>query len=235
MQKSIKYLNELGFFDGDGFERWYNSLIVKKINSNLLEVGEKEQFSENRIVSFADILKLDQTLFHESPRPLLLIGLANLSRKDHLFVDSHSSSFEAVPIARCVRASISFPVFFQPVELSFWRDRSTGYLANSKSLLTQLTQKSRETFVDGGAISNFPSLGGARPSARNCCGAVAPQMATYALEMVKRLPEEPKCSKVSDIDRIGIMHTVRTWHIGLQIDGGLNNHDNADASEEFYT
>lgn len=76
--------------------------------------------------------------------PALTLTATDLSTRQLLLIDSTSGRFADVPVARAVRASGGFPLFFTPVEIEL-ADEDDPDIRRVHSL------------VDGGVICNFPA------------------------------------------------------------------------------
>ena len=110
------------------------------------------------------ILPADRTF------PVLILSVTSVSRGEPLFIDSYSAAFEHLAIADAVRATIAFPLAFQPTALRIVRERredeSDPLVQNSLHLATReaLLDKDRtkklsifeDLFMDGGVMANFP-------------------------------------------------------------------------------
>ncbi len=87
-----------------------------------------------RFRDFADLAEKDP---ERSYRPPLLLTATNLNTRRLELISSLDDRYLDVPIAKAVRASAGFPVFFRPLELPGAPDGG-GW------------------FIDGGVVSNFP-------------------------------------------------------------------------------
>ena len=77
----------------------------------------------------------------------LILTATNLTTQKLVLFNSYENSFDSLPIAKAVRASAGFPVFFKPVEVD---------CLDAAGL-----------YVDGGMISNFPAWVFSRELRRN--------------------------------------------------------------------
>lgn len=126
LKRRIKqHIPACGVFPGDGFERTIDGWI----RSSAELQGYLKDVSPNRLVEFGDL--------RAAKLPPLFITATNLSTREIELFNSVQRQYDHVAIARAVRASVSVPFFFRPVNVrSAPRD---GW------------------FVDGGVISNFPA------------------------------------------------------------------------------
>ena len=136
--KGFKTYNKLkshaphrGFFTGVGIEETIDSLIRR---SPLLS-DYVDMLPKDRMLRFGDIEDLsNQEDIFFAP---LFLAVTNLNTLNVDLISSFEQEFSDVPIARAVRASAGYPVFFRPTELELG-----GKLA---------------WCIDGGVISNFPA------------------------------------------------------------------------------
>jgi predicted acylesterase/phospholipase RssA len=151
--KASEGFQRRGIFDGEGIEAWIDGVLRAKLDP----VREQHRLAKVAgPVTFASFFDTFEAICGRR-QPLLLVGVTNLSREDFLIIDSHSSAFQHLPVASIVRASISFPAFFRPKELAVIRDRRSGRIADSQTFASGDTYESKELFVDGGVVSNFPA------------------------------------------------------------------------------
>ena len=123
-----------GFFKGDQFEAFINEKLINspRINPYALEL-------DGQPLTFGRIAKLradhpDDILLDFVP---LILTATNLDKRELILISSYDNSFSEFPVARAVRASAGFPVFFRPI------DFTSGDLSGC--------------YVDGGVIANYPA------------------------------------------------------------------------------
>lgn len=119
-----------GFFPGDILERKIEELLrsAHDVPKDIIKSNEPLRFRH-----FADLMHDKK---EDSYRPPLLLTATNLTRRRLEVISSFDNRYMNVPIAKAVRASAGFPVFFTPRDLPECPDG--GW------------------FVDGGVVSNFP-------------------------------------------------------------------------------
>ena len=148
-----------GLFEAKGFETWLDALMLLKLNENRKSLGLPLLPNDHR-PTFSDFFDIYYRHGSKELHGALFVVLGNLSRTDVTIVDSLSSAYQHLIVSEVVRASVSFPGFFTPKELSIWRDSDTGVIASRETLIALSGRKhcylSRELFVDGGTIANFP-------------------------------------------------------------------------------
>lgn len=120
------HFHRRGFFSGDQLEKTIEGLIRGV-------VPLPATMPPNEPVTFGHVREIMSQGKHYCP-PLLLTA-TNLSRQRLEIFNSIETRYENVPIAKAVRASAGFPVFFRPLEIP---ECGGGW------------------FVDGGMVSNFP-------------------------------------------------------------------------------
>jgi predicted acylesterase/phospholipase RssA len=120
-----------GCFEGDAF--------IKKIDE-LIRNGpmfvDRNDLPVDRLIEFADVWKIVAKDPKFNP-PALFLTATNVTKRKLEVFNSIDPEYDHVPIAKAVRASAGFPVFFRPVE--FNDDRYAGW------------------YADGGIVSNYPS------------------------------------------------------------------------------
>lgn len=107
---------------------------------------------------FVDFDVARHTVQTGKTHPALVLSVTDVDRRETLFLDSYRAAFEHIALADAVRATISFPLFFQPVTLAIPRDElRAGGLPTRESLRRhRATHLAEETCVDGGVLANFP-------------------------------------------------------------------------------
>ncbi len=136
-----------GLFTGDEFEATIERMIrtSPKIAPHLEWLGVGPQ----QPITFGHILRLLENA--KAFFPALILTGTNLSTGELVLFDSTDDRFQDVSIAKVVRASGGFPLFFEPVEISLpdLPDPDTGI---SPGTVTT------HSFADGGVICNFPGF-----------------------------------------------------------------------------
>ena len=116
-----------GIFQADGFENWIDTLLKEapKLSSDFGDLKQRLTFRHVR----------SQTL---DLVPLFL-PVTDVSKGTLRLVSSINDEYLDLPIARAVRASAGFPIFFRPIKLE------------------PVQSGLYECCIDGGVISNFPA------------------------------------------------------------------------------
>lgn len=128
-QYLIPHYRKRGFFSGDYLEQKLDHWIREKLDIPGVPDGEP--------ITFKNVMDWMITDPDRNYRPPLLITATNLSRKRVEVISSIDKNYEHLSIAKAVRASAGFPVFFSPVDLRYGPGEG-GW------------------FVDGGVVANFP-------------------------------------------------------------------------------
>jgi NTE family protein len=128
--KIIPLFERRGFFQGKGLEDKIEELLrrASDVPKDITAPNEPLRFRH-----FADLMRENK---EDSYRPPLLLTATNLTMRRLEVISSIDDRYMNVPIAKAVRASAGFPVFFTPRDLPECPDG--GW------------------FVDGGVVSNFP-------------------------------------------------------------------------------
>src|SRR4029077_4520530 len=94
-----------GIFQADGFENWIDALLKRspKLSSDFGAVAEKLTFKHVRRANL-DLVPL-------------FLPVTDVSKGSLCLVSSIGDEFLDLPIARAVRASAGFPIFFRPIKL----------------------------------------------------------------------------------------------------------------------
>jgi predicted acylesterase/phospholipase RssA len=128
-QASPHWLNR-GVFLGSRLESFVEELLREALSrrgcSNLPDTP----------LTFLDVRLLSER-HEELYFPPLLLAATNVGTQNVELINSLDQKYERISIARAVRASSGYPVFFRPVELPGLKHASW--------------------FIDGGVISNFPA------------------------------------------------------------------------------
>jgi predicted acylesterase/phospholipase RssA len=127
------HLRNRGIFRGEGME----SLIDRLIRSSPQFQNYREELPQDRLLQFRDVRELTHRHPDDCVFPSLFLTATNLRTLQLELFNTVQDKYLNVPIAKAVRASAGFPVFFRPVEIP--QAPEGGW------------------FVDGGMISNFPS------------------------------------------------------------------------------
>lgn len=145
-----------GLFSGAEFERTIDRLLRKspKLAPHLkyLGVGEKDP------ITFGHVRRLLEAA--KAYFPALVLTGTDLSTGELLLFDSTNRRFDDVPVAKAVRASGGFPLFFEPVHIDLPDplDPATGRDPGTRHV---------HSLVDGGLICNFPGFVFASRDAHN--------------------------------------------------------------------
>ncbi|WP_435009667.1 patatin-like phospholipase family protein [Tundrisphaera lichenicola] len=129
-----------GLFTGERLER----TIDDWIRSSPMLAGYRSDLPEGGLLTFGQIRQF-QREHADDPSiyfPPLILTATNLTTRKLVLINSFDDRFADLPIARAVRASAGFPLFFRPVALSC---REVGGAMEEG------------WYVDGGVISNFPA------------------------------------------------------------------------------
>jgi predicted acylesterase/phospholipase RssA len=129
-----------GMFRGDRLER----AIDEWIRSSPKLANYRSMLPDNELLTFGQIRQLQRD-YSDDPAiyfPPLILTATNLTTRKLVLINSFDDDFADLPIARAVRASAGFPMFFRPVSL---RCRGADGAVEEGS------------YVDGGVIANFPA------------------------------------------------------------------------------
>lgn len=126
----MPHVRNRGIFRGELLEREIDELLRRAPDLPKALATRKEA------LCFDDFQALALENQTESYRPPLLLTVTNLTKRRLEVISSVDVRYSKVSIARAVRASAGFPVFFRPTEIPECPDG--GW------------------FVDGGLVSNFP-------------------------------------------------------------------------------
>jgi predicted acylesterase/phospholipase RssA len=145
----VPFFAKLGLFQGRQFEVFIDGLLRRKLAERGLAVG-------NRSVTFGDFYDAAfGTRGNGRPQPALFLTATNVGRGDVEIVNSLQTCYRHIAVARAVRASVGFPIFFRPVSMLVRRSVRTGYpLAGMWS--GDASRMERGRYVDGGVVANFP-------------------------------------------------------------------------------
>lgn len=123
-----------GFFRGDDLERFIDRCLKEspRFKDYAGQLGDAP-------LTFGWVSRLVEEKPDEDLEEIvpLILTTTNLTSRALILIRSYDDQFQALPVARAVRASAGFPVFFRPVELAC--PGLEGW------------------YVDGGMISNFPA------------------------------------------------------------------------------
>jgi predicted acylesterase/phospholipase RssA len=128
----IQLYDSRGCFQGDKFTEEIDRLIRE---GPLLKY-RKEDLPTDRLIEFADVREIVAKDPKFNP-PALFLTATNVTKRKLEVFNSIDPKYDHIPIAKAVRASAGFPVFFRPVE--FKEDRYAGW------------------YADGGIVSNYPA------------------------------------------------------------------------------
>jgi predicted acylesterase/phospholipase RssA len=120
-----------GFFLGNHLERVVEGLLREGLGRRGCDDGLPD-----RSLTFGDVRRITDSR-PEIYFPPLVLAATNLGTQNVELINSIEERYENVSIARAVRASSGYPVFFQPVEIP--------QIGNGN------------WYIDGGVISNFPA------------------------------------------------------------------------------
>jgi NTE family protein len=99
--KPLSLIRELGIYEGDFFEQWYNGLLKRKGMTKFGQVRTDDPDEKYRYRVQVVAADLSDQRMLVLPRDLEALGLDP----------------DEFPIARAVRMSMSIPIFFEPVKL----------------------------------------------------------------------------------------------------------------------
>ena len=130
-QKLKPHWDARGFFCGTKLEEEVERILRQspEINALGLRADDRVTFQH-----YHEVFERDRKKYF---RPPLLLAATNLSTKKVEIFSSLDERCRNVSVAKAVRASAGFPVFFRPVGVT--PNQSSGW------------------YVDGGVVSNFPS------------------------------------------------------------------------------
>jgi predicted acylesterase/phospholipase RssA len=129
-----------GLFPGEVFEQEIDRLI--RASPRVAPHVASGRLPSNRLLTFGHLRGLLENVL--AYFPALTLTATDLSTGQLLLIDSTDERFADVPIAKAVRASGGFPLFFAPVEVEL-PDPNSSEIRRVHSL------------VDGGVICNFPA------------------------------------------------------------------------------
>lgn len=129
--KLVPHLHNRGFFTGEALQKHIDDLLRKKIDMPL-SIAAK-----NELLCFQHVEDVMRARRDSAYHPPLLLTATNLTKGRLEIINSVDYKYANVPIAKAVRASAGFPVFFTPQEMP------EGPYGGG-------------WFVDGGLVSNFP-------------------------------------------------------------------------------
>ena len=137
-----------GFFAGDRFE----AFLDESLKASPRFAPYRQELGEASL-TFGRVKELWRA--HQGNGGLdaivpLILTATNLTTRELVLITSYEDRFDDLSIARAVRASAGFPIFFRPVEL-----RCPG---------------AEGWYVDGGVIANFPSWVFSRELRRRMAG-----------------------------------------------------------------
>ena len=129
-----------GLFTGERLER----TIDEWIRSSPMLAGYRSLLPEGGPLTFGQVRQLQRDHSHDPALyfPPLILTATNLTTRKLVLINSFDDEFADLPIARAVRASAGFPLFFRPILLA--RRAPDGSVEEG-------------WYVDGGVIANFPA------------------------------------------------------------------------------
>ena len=136
LSHAVPHLQRRGFFEGRGLEEAIDFLLRQGLQAHE-RADTRICGPDEKYLRFRHYSEFIDKYRERSYRPPLLITATNLTRRRLEVISSVDPKYANVPIAKAVRASAGFPVFFTPQELP--ESPNGGW------------------FVDGGVVSNFPS------------------------------------------------------------------------------
>lgn len=126
-----------GVFTGRNFELEIDRLLRQGIKRLELPVPVPPPGKDNgRLLTFGDFRRLGAA--HDWPFPPLFLAATNLRSRQMDLFDSTNPAYDFLEVARAVRASAGFPLFFRPVDIHFPNQDAS--------------------YIDGGVICNFPAF-----------------------------------------------------------------------------
>lgn len=131
-RKLAVHLGHRGFFCGDNLENFIEECLTEAPDVKAFKGrigGEKLKFKH-----FRELVKTNGSPSFRVP---LFITVTNLTTRRLELINSVDDEYLNVPIAKAVRASAGFPVFFRPAEMPGATEH--------------------DCYVDGGVVSNFPA------------------------------------------------------------------------------
>lgn len=131
-----------GLFPGERFEQEIDGLI--RSSPRIAPHVNSGRLPRDGFLTFGDLWSLLNDPEKPEYFPALTLTATDLSTRELLLIDSTDERFFGLPIAKAVRASGGFPLFFRPVEVDL-PDREEPRAVRRHSL------------VDGGVVCNFPA------------------------------------------------------------------------------
>jgi NTE family protein len=118
----------MGYYKGEKFERWLESLLIKKVGSADITFQELKSRHQSSPESYKE----------------LVVTAMSLSQQKSLII--HAGTFPKMRIVDAVRASMAIPYYFEPVVID----------ENGKRKPFKEIQPTDHLCVDGGFMTNFP-------------------------------------------------------------------------------
>lgn len=126
-----------GIFSGANFENEIDHLLRLALErSQLAPPAPPVSAAGGRHLTFGDFRHLGTQ--RGLPFPPLFLAATNLRSRQLDLFDSTNPQYDALPVARAVRASAGFPFFFRPVDVAY--------------------PNRDDSYIDGGVICNFPAF-----------------------------------------------------------------------------
>jgi len=178
-------LRHRGLFNAGGFVDELDDLLREKLgkllreaeirarhrpiyDSYLKRIGlpdpDDEEFKAYR-PRFMDFDLVRVTFGVNPSAPALVLSVTDVDRNEVVLIDSQHAAFSHLRVSDVVRATISFPGVFQPVEMKIVRDSRRKDLATRNSGMKDRDAEanergiylSQERFIDGGVLANTPT------------------------------------------------------------------------------
>lgn len=171
-----------GVFPGEGFEAKIDAMLRRKLQEELSALSEpaytairartdaphieSPEFASYR-PTFRDFFYSHYAEGRSRFQPALILSVTNLTLREPQFIDSLRSAYEHLVISDVVMATTAFPFVMRPRTLAIVRDKANNFEPASRASLARHFEAvrdakasplelSKECFVDGGVVANFP-------------------------------------------------------------------------------
>ncbi len=188
--KGVSLLGDQGIYEGKYFKQWLREQLP----------GDRQAFAGLRLPPDPN------STLAEHERYRLVVMASDVSLRRVVRLPWHYKSVYGLPadkqsVVDAVRASMSIPFFFEPVQLEHARDGDDDDVR-------------RSTLVDGGMLSNFPV------EVFDRSDGAAPRWPTFGIKLSSR-PDARRIPKVPNGPlslTLAMIATMTSWYDGMHID-----------------
>lgn len=163
IRSASRLLRTYGLNTGNAFEEWLSEVLLKQfdirtiaeLSAHLEEIAR----SIDLPLSAGDLLKIVATALPQAGSMAVPVGVKLTFPQD---LSVLSAKYQNSSPALLARASMSVPIFFDPLTLelhaSEWKKYAVAHLQGilSSDVLQDLCAARLVAFIDGGMLSNFP-------------------------------------------------------------------------------